>query len=105
MGVRIIEGDYDGTTSGAVMMDSVTEWAFGPLFDNTEEAELFISWHQREYGTCVRRATQPQLADRFGIFRKLVTACSECGDWMLGGATCEDCLESMETASADAQES
>lgn len=105
MGVRIIEGEYDGTASGAVMIDSVTEWAFGPIFDNSEEAELFILWHDREYGISVLRATQPQLADRFGDFRKLVTACSECGDWMLGGDTCKDCLESIESETVNAQES
>jgi hypothetical protein len=98
MGIRILEGDYDGTTSGAVMMDSVTEWAFGPLFDNGQEAELFILWHSREYGKCVSRATQPQLADRFCEFRKLETTCAECGDWMLGGAICEDCQESLSEA-------
>ena len=98
MGVRILEGDYDGTTSGAVFVDSVTEWAFGPIFDNEQEAELFLSWHQQEFGKCVRRATQPQLADRFAQFRNLETACSECGDWMLGGAICKDCQESLTEA-------
>lgn len=95
MSVRIIEGEYDGTTNGAVMVDSVTEWAFGPIFESTEEADLFILWHMREFGVCVRRATQPQLADRFGNFRKLVTRCSECDDLMLGGATCKDCMEDI----------
>ena len=45
MGVRKIVGTYDGTQhDAAVMVDSVSGWAFGPVFDSPEEVEEFIDW-------------------------------------------------------------
>lgn len=44
MGVRILEGTYDGTRDAAVLVDSVTGTAFGPLFADHDEAEAFLKW-------------------------------------------------------------
>ena len=40
MGCRILEAK-DGT---AVLYDSVTMWAFGNIFESSEEAEGFCQW-------------------------------------------------------------
>lgn len=94
MGIRIIEGDY-GSTSGAVMFDSVTDWAFGPLFNDEQEAELFISWHRNEYaGENLLRVSREVLEERFSQFRKLETVCGECGEWIVG--ECKECQEEDE---------
>ena len=92
MGVRIIEGLYDGTISGAVLLCSTTEWAFGPLFDNTQEASLFLDWCAENFNESVREMPDNLLKDRFGQFRKLVTKCADCDEWMIGSAKlCDDC--------------
>lgn len=46
MGVRILEGTYDGATERqrAVLVDSATETAFGQLFDSADQAEAFLTW-------------------------------------------------------------
>jgi hypothetical protein len=44
MGTRIIGGDNDG----AAFYDSVTETAFGPIFEDEHEAEAFLIWLQEE---------------------------------------------------------
>lgn len=43
MGVRILNGDGRGDSRGAVLYDSVSGWAFGPLFDDVDDAEAFLS--------------------------------------------------------------
>lgn len=48
MGVRILVGTYDGTQPGAVMVDSVSGFAFGPVFDSYEDCEAFQEWLARE---------------------------------------------------------
>jgi hypothetical protein len=45
MGVRIISnqsGDYG--EKGAVIFDSVSGWAFGPVFDDYDAAQAFLDW-------------------------------------------------------------
>ena len=45
MGCRIITGTLDdGKTETAVMYCSTTMWAFGPVFENYEQALDFINW-------------------------------------------------------------
>lgn len=47
MGVRVLEGTYDGTEPAAVMVDSVTGFAFGPIFqgdDAADQVEAFVAW-------------------------------------------------------------
>lgn len=39
MGVRILGGE-----DGACLYDSVTMWAFGPIFEDHEQAESFLQW-------------------------------------------------------------
>ena len=44
MGVRILEGKYDARRTAAVLVDSVTETAFGPVFSSKAHAEDFLAW-------------------------------------------------------------
>lgn len=51
MGVRILEGVYDGSEDGAVMIDSATGVALGPLFTGEDPAgqiEEFQVWLRQE---------------------------------------------------------
>ncbi len=63
MSVRTLEGAYDGGTSRACLVDSVTETAFGPLFADGEQVDSFLSY-LREYGYAdPRTLTDAQLDD------------------------------------------
>lgn len=44
MGVRILVGEYDGGDEKACLVDSVTGTAFGPLFEDRDEAQDFCDW-------------------------------------------------------------
>lgn len=44
MGVRILDGIYDGTEPAAVLIDSVTGTSFGPMFDDHDHAQAFLDW-------------------------------------------------------------
>ena len=44
MGVRILEGDTGGGYRNAVLYCSTTDWAFGPLFEDADEAQAFLDW-------------------------------------------------------------
>ena len=44
MGVRILEGTGEGDSRGAVLYCSVTDWAFGPLFEDGDQAQEFLDW-------------------------------------------------------------
>lgn len=51
MGVRILEGTYDGTEQGAVMVDSTNLSAVGPVWtgpEAVEQVEAFQDWLRRE---------------------------------------------------------
>lgn len=49
MGCRVIEGAVDGgPQKGAVMFDSVTGYAFGPMFEDADAACDFIAWCVKE---------------------------------------------------------
>lgn len=63
MGCRILTGEYDGYRTQACMVDSVTETAFGPLFDSYEDCEDFIQYVQRRTGHDPRRLDWGQLDD------------------------------------------
>lgn len=47
MSVRVLQGLLE-TSVGAVMYDSVTMWAFGPVFADTNEALDFIEWCEKD---------------------------------------------------------
>jgi len=65
MGVRFIEGTYDGTQEGATaMVDSTSDWAFGPLFESVDHAEAFLRWLDED----PRKYADALLADEFAKF-------------------------------------
>ena len=45
MGVRIIQGRFDGDSRGyAVLYCSTSMWAFGPVFEDEFQAQEFLDW-------------------------------------------------------------
>ncbi len=72
MGVRILEGRYDGIGTRAVLVDSVTEWAFGPLFDDLAEAEAFLEWIEdfAKPGLDTRNLARYELRNYVSKFRR-----------------------------------
>ena len=44
MGVRILQGNGEGDSNYAVLYCSTSDWAFGPLFEDYEDAEAFLKW-------------------------------------------------------------
>jgi len=68
MGIRILEGAYDGGDEvRAVMVDSTTEAAFGPLFESGEHVEDFLAWLEQD----PRGFRADQLASLHAEWRKL----------------------------------
>lgn len=69
MGVRIIQADsnYNGETC-AVLYDSVSETAFGPTFEDGDEAQAFLDWMDADDDP--RRYSSAVLHDMYNEFRK-----------------------------------
>ena len=42
MGVRILQGNK--SWDGAVLYCSVSDWAFGPIFEDEDAAQEFLDW-------------------------------------------------------------
>ena len=63
MGTRILTTDtHHNNEQGAVLFDSETEWAFGPVFESGEMAEAFIQWlRMGDGGLSVRPAEAEDL--------------------------------------------
>lgn len=75
MGIRILEGMYDGHQHAAVLVDSVTETAFGPLFGSKYHAECFLEWlHDNVTEEDARKLSSEELSMAYD-------------DW------CEECLD------------
>lgn len=63
MGVRILQGDdYDG----ACLYCSVSMWAFGPIFENHDQAQEFLDW----LSTDPRSLNDSELRHRYHMFLK-----------------------------------
>lgn len=58
MGCRVLDGGDDG----AVLYDSTSMVAFGPVFRSAEHAEDFLEWLAYD----PRRLTMAELGERFG---------------------------------------
>ena len=65
MGVRILEGAYDGNSHGAALVCSTSMTAFGPLMNDGEEAEAFIGWLSED----ARRYSEHELLEQYKTFR------------------------------------
>jgi rubrerythrin len=72
-----ITGDGDNYVA---MYDSTTMWAFGPVFDDTEDAEAFINYAGRADGRDLRIIPDNEMEKLFGDFMAApIYQCSECG--------------------------
>ena len=77
MGIRILEGDYDRSRSGAVLIDSVTERPMTlPLFDCSDAAEDFEAFARDEAKQDIR-SIEPRRLDELHTqwLRQVCTAC------------------------------
>lgn len=63
MGIRIIEGTWDGTRDGAVMTCSTSMWAFGPIFETAEDVEAFLLYAEARGVPDVRTLSDDELSD------------------------------------------
>jgi len=66
MGVRIL---YDSEREHACLYDSVTEFAFGPLFEDEDEAEQFLRWLEAHDGRDARRLSDDDMINMVHAFR------------------------------------
>lgn len=62
MSVRTL---YDSEEQKAVMYDSVTDTAFGPLFEDKEQVERFLRLVEEMHDKDVRRLTDAELRSAF----------------------------------------
>jgi len=83
MGIIILEGELRVGETAAVMINTTSMVAFGPVFDNTQHADLFIQWHHDEHRGCVDLATAWQLVERFESFQSKAMKCDACNEWMM----------------------
>ncbi len=76
MGCRIIEGFEGGCadTTVAVLFCSTTGWAFGPLFEDLEDAQSFLDWLSAREDRDPRNLPDHELGDYFKEFRKEVSS-------------------------------
>lgn len=108
MGVRILVGREQGSdVERAVLFDSVTGLAFGPLFDDEEEADDFLGWFARTRAIHggrqrdVRCLSSDEVAEARADFlreRQGQTRCGVCDEWFERRALnedgeCADCAE------------
>lgn len=75
MGIRTLivsEPDIDGDpeVKGAVLLDSVHGWVFGPLWASEDEIEDFLSWHTEQGGHDLREYAPNDLDALQKVFRQ-----------------------------------
>jgi hypothetical protein len=89
-------------TEGKVaLFDSVTNWAFGPVFDTEEDANNFLGWCERRGLEDVRLMSEQRLLWVYGQWHAALTAaadepeyrpCPTCaGGWEQYGRGCSGC--------------
>ena len=60
MGVRLIVASPRSGSDRVAMYDSVTGWAFGPIFSSPEEADSFLDFLENDARTYSDRDLQEQ---------------------------------------------
>jgi hypothetical protein len=61
MGVRTTDAEHK-----VALFDSVTGWAFGPIFEDDEEANDFLSFSEEKESRDLRQLTEAELNDLYG---------------------------------------
>lgn len=69
MGVRFLIGTYDGYKDKVALIDSVTETAFGPMLEDEQEADRFLTYLTENGVRDARELKDPQLNDALMRFR------------------------------------
>lgn len=70
MGVWTLAGRIDGSDHAAVMVDSVTMRAFGPIFADGDEVDGFIAWAHEVGAGDPRKMTSDVLDEAVRKFRE-----------------------------------
>lgn len=70
MSVWSLEGECDDGKTYAVMVDSVTMTAFGPLMNSAGEVHAFVKWFTDNYRDDPRTRSARELADIFSGWAK-----------------------------------
>jgi hypothetical protein len=63
VGIRLIIGDGTGDSDRVALYDSVSGWAFGPIFTCEEDAEAFLEFAKTKDDRDLRRLTDNELAE------------------------------------------
>ena len=66
MGVRVL---YDAEARHAALYDSVTGWAFGPMFATRERAESFLTWARKRGLKDARLMSDDELINALNAWR------------------------------------
>ncbi len=61
MGYTILAGTLDRGGKGACFVDTVTDWAFGPVFHSVKEAHAFAEWIDCDPRTMKESALEAKL--------------------------------------------
>ena len=97
MSVQILVHHGDGYEY-AVLYDTVTMWAFGPVFcGGSGEAEAFLTWLEANPGNGLlglpggapRSLPDSILEAKYADFRGAMRECGDCGAWVAG--ECASC--------------
>lgn len=74
MGIRVLAGameQVEAPSGAAVLFDSVTGTAFGPLFSSDDEANEFLGWYStRRTARDLRRLNEMQVREYVSTFRR-----------------------------------
>jgi len=91
MGVRI-------THDCVTLYCSTSGWAFGPVFEDADQAEAFLEWTKKHVGRDLRLLSDEELETEYRKWLSSTAECRECGDrfdLVEDGSKliCPDCLE------------
>lgn len=64
MGIRITSQE-----DKSALFDSVSGWAFGPVFEDDIEAECFLSWTEEKGYPDLRSVSLAVLAEAYGMWK------------------------------------
>ena len=68
MGIWVLEGEVHEGRWGAVLIDSVSEHAFGPVFESGTDAHSFLEWGEDR--TDPRKFSWQELEEEIALWEK-----------------------------------
>jgi hypothetical protein len=91
MGVRI-------THDCVTLYCSTSGWAFGPVFEDADQAEAFLKWSKKHVSRDLRMLSDEELEKEYHNWLRSDALCQECGDHFdktdgVSELLCAGCLE------------